>query len=172
MHRTITAQIAWYKLIRSTNSTLQDPKTKKITDFFSFYALESSVIGNKKHDLIRAAYLFYYATEAAFDTSEDPKKVLKTRLNDLMNDALILAKKVCWLCFPLIGVPLTRSSSTSTCSTLSPCSITTSSSSNRSSVPATGNSTTISSTGEQSTSTAASMNTTGLMMRSVVKLDW
>lgn len=44
---------------------------KRITDFFSFYALESTVIGNDKHDTIRAAYLFYYATEAAF--SSQPK---------------------------------------------------------------------------------------------------
>jgi len=61
-----------------------------ITDMFSFYALESSVIGNKKHEVIRAAYLFYYATETAFTGS---KKDLKVRLNGLINDALILAKK-------------------------------------------------------------------------------
>ena len=84
---------------------VEDPKTHKITDFVSFYSLESSVIGNKKHDLIRAAYLFYYATESAFTTEENPRKVLKTRLNELINDALILAKKVqptfpLFPCFP------------------------------------------------------------------------
>lgn len=67
----------------------------KITDFFSFYRLESTVIGNPKHDTIRAAYLFYYATEAAFETKSKDKEALKKRLNQLMNDALILAKKVC-----------------------------------------------------------------------------
>ena len=64
---------------------------KKITDFFSFYCLESSVIGNAKHGNVRAAYLFYYATEVAFENNE---RLLKERLNLLMNDALILAKKV------------------------------------------------------------------------------
>jgi len=70
---------------------VEDPQTKKVTDMFSFYALESSVIGNKKHDLIRAAYLFYYASEVAFTGT---RKDLKVRLNELINDALILAKEV------------------------------------------------------------------------------
>jgi len=70
----------------------------KITDFFSFYCLESSVNPdpNKpfqvpKYPSIRAAYLFYYATETAFVTPFD-KAALKKRLNALMGDALILAK--------------------------------------------------------------------------------
>lgn len=63
----------------------------KITDMFSFYSLESSVIGNKKHDTIRAAYMFYYATESAFTGS---RKDLRVRLNELVADALVLAKKV------------------------------------------------------------------------------
>lgn len=62
----------------------------KITDFFSFYKLESTAL--KKNTLVRAAYLFYYASEAAFVESPDVKRALKTRLNALMNDALILAK--------------------------------------------------------------------------------
>lgn len=70
---------------------VEDPTSHKITDFFSFYCLESSVIGNQKHDNVRAAYLFYYATEQAF---EEQEKGLKERLNALMTDALILAKKV------------------------------------------------------------------------------
>lgn len=70
---------------------VEDPNSHKLTDFFSFYCLESSVIGNQKHDNIRAAYLFYYATETAFEQGE---KQLKERLNLLMMDALILAKKV------------------------------------------------------------------------------
>ncbi|KAF8249332.1 glycylpeptide N-tetradecanoyltransferase [Wilcoxina mikolae CBS 423.85] len=69
---------------------VEDPQTKKITDMFSFYALESSVIGNKKHDVIRAAYLFYYASEVAFTGTRND---LKVRLNELINDALILAKR-------------------------------------------------------------------------------
>ena len=70
---------------------VEDSSTNKITDFFSFYCLESSVIGNPKHDMVRAAYLFYYATETAFEVDE---KNLKDRLNALITDASILAKKV------------------------------------------------------------------------------
>ncbi|EXJ81427.1 glycylpeptide N-tetradecanoyltransferase [Capronia epimyces CBS 606.96] len=64
----------------------------KITDFGSFYCLESSVIGDmsKKHDKIRAAYLYYYATEQAFNPKE---KGLKDRLLQLNQDLLIEAKK-------------------------------------------------------------------------------
>ena len=72
---------------------VEDPGTHKITDFFSFYCLESSVIGNQKYDNVRAAYLFYYASEAAFGKGKE-EAALKERLNLLMNDALVLAKKV------------------------------------------------------------------------------
>ena len=71
---------------------VEDRDTHKITDFFSFYCLESSVFGNQKYDRIRAAYLFYYGTATAFQSSE---QALKERLNLLINDALVLAKKVC-----------------------------------------------------------------------------
>ena len=82
--KTTTEQVIWSYVV-------EEPTSKKITDFFSFYCLESSVIGNQKHDNVRAAYLFYYATETAFEENE---KGLKERLNSLMSDALILAKKV------------------------------------------------------------------------------
>lgn len=59
---------------------------------FSFYNLESSVISNQKHQVVRAAYLFYYATTAGLGDNVD-KAALKTRLNTLVGDALILAKK-------------------------------------------------------------------------------
>ncbi|RDW82511.1 glycylpeptide N-tetradecanoyltransferase [Coleophoma cylindrospora] len=73
---------------------VEDPDTKEITDFFSFYGLESSVIGNEKHNNVRAAYVFYYASTVGL-TSTPPgeNEALKTRLNALVNDALILAKK-------------------------------------------------------------------------------
>jgi glycylpeptide N-tetradecanoyltransferase len=90
---------------------LQDPTSKKITDFFSFYSLPSTVIGHDKHKVVNAAYLFYYATEAAFPGYNDPsapsavsvpkstatsdltvRTALKTRLNALINDALIEAR--------------------------------------------------------------------------------
>ncbi|KAL8727508.1 MAG: hypothetical protein Q9181_005694 [Wetmoreana brouardii] len=80
---TTAEQVIWPYVV-------EDPSSHKITDFFSFYCLESSVIKSPKHDSVRAAYMFYYATETAFAENE---KCLKERLNELMNDALILAKK-------------------------------------------------------------------------------
>ncbi|KAF2203147.1 N-myristoyl transferase [Delitschia confertaspora ATCC 74209] len=77
----VKEQVVWSYVV-------EDPQSKKITDFFSFYNLESTVIGNKKHDVVKAAYLFYYATEAAWDQD---KAALKARLNKLMKDCLILA---------------------------------------------------------------------------------
>ncbi|KAE8551731.1 hypothetical protein EYB25_005621 [Talaromyces marneffei] len=76
-------QVVWSYVV-------EDPQTKKITDFVSFYSLESSVIGNPKHKAVRAAYLYYYATETAFNEKE---KGFKERLQLLVNDALIEAKK-------------------------------------------------------------------------------
>jgi len=70
---------------------VEDAHMHEITDFTSFYCLESSVINNARHDNVRAAYLFYYATESA-STGDD--MVLKARLNALMLDTLVLAKKV------------------------------------------------------------------------------
>ncbi len=73
---------------------MKDPQTHKITDYISFYNLESTVIGNPKHETIKAAYLYYYASEIGIATADKPidKPSLKTRLNSLVNDALILAK--------------------------------------------------------------------------------
>ncbi|OAP62262.1 hypothetical protein AYL99_04465 [Fonsecaea erecta] len=73
-------------------SFVVEDKDGKVTDFGSFYCLESSVIGemSKKHDKIRAAYLYYYATEQAFNPKE---KGLKERLLQLGQDLLIEAKK-------------------------------------------------------------------------------
>ncbi|CAG8491788.1 11748_t:CDS:2, partial [Acaulospora colombiana] len=63
-----------------------NPETKKITDFVSFYYLPSSVIGNPIHKTVNAVYLFYYAVQ------ESEEKAIKSRLQSLMKDALILAK--------------------------------------------------------------------------------
>ncbi|KAI9841594.1 MAG: glycylpeptide N-tetradecanoyltransferase [Sclerophora amabilis] len=74
---------------------VEEPGTHKITDFFSFYCLESSVIKSQKHQTVRAAYLFYYASETAFEESErGENRALKLRLNDLIADALVLAKQL------------------------------------------------------------------------------
>lgn len=64
----------------------------KITDFFSFYCVESSAIGNPKHDIIRVAYLFYYASETALIQPFD-KAAWKKRINALVNDALVESKR-------------------------------------------------------------------------------
>ncbi|KAM7221261.1 Acyl-CoA N-acyltransferase [Rhypophila decipiens] len=84
--RSVTAgeQVVWSYVV-------EDP-SGKITDFFSFSLLESSVIKSPKHQSIRAAYLFYYATETGLTTPLD-KSALKTRLNELIADALILANR-------------------------------------------------------------------------------
>lgn len=91
---------------------VEDPSSHKVTDFFSFYSLDSTIVkstshGSKTPDVVRAAYLFYNGTESAF---EDPtssselstttrhhglsaqRSTLRARLNQLMADALILAK--------------------------------------------------------------------------------
>jgi glycylpeptide N-tetradecanoyltransferase len=69
-------------------------KNGKITDFASYYKLESTIIKQQSHNhkVIRAAYLYYYATDVAF---QNDQAALKTRLNELMKDILIIAKKVC-----------------------------------------------------------------------------
>ncbi|KAH6847536.1 acyl-CoA N-acyltransferase [Chaetomium sp. MPI-CAGE-AT-0009] len=77
-------QVIWSYVVENADG--------KITDFFSFYCLESSVIQSQKYSSIRAAYLFYYASDVAFSEPED-RSALKTRLNALMGDALILAKR-------------------------------------------------------------------------------
>ena len=60
---------------------VEDPETKEITDMVSFYALPSSILGNDKHTLLRAAYCYYLFAN-------------KTALPDLLNDALILSKRL------------------------------------------------------------------------------
>lgn len=63
----------------------------KVTDFISYYLLESTVLKvNAKNDTIRAAYLYYYATETAFAGGQ---AALKARLDELVHDVLVLAKK-------------------------------------------------------------------------------
>ena len=69
----------------------QDPKTHEITDYFSFYSLPSTIINQPKYGTLEAAYLFYYATNVAFEERAKEEGRLKRRLQDLIGDALILA---------------------------------------------------------------------------------
>lgn len=106
--KTTPDQVIWTYVIEDTDS-------HQLTDFFSFNCLESSVIGNQKHDNVRAAYLYYYATKTAFEGDE---KGLKERLNGLIMDGLILAKKVCFSPVHLCAIDITGvSSSILTCLT-------------------------------------------------------
>ncbi|KAJ5617998.1 hypothetical protein N7537_003112 [Penicillium hordei] len=65
---------------------VEDLETRKITDFVSFYSIESAVLSHSQNDVIRTAYLYYYA-------STDSTPNLQQRVQGLINDALILAKK-------------------------------------------------------------------------------
>ncbi|RKF80099.1 Glycylpeptide N-tetradecanoyltransferase [Golovinomyces cichoracearum] len=78
-------QIIWSYVV-------EDPTTKALTDFFSFYSLESSVINHNKHKNVRAAYLFYYASEHGL-SKDVPQADYANHLNTLVNDALIIAKR-------------------------------------------------------------------------------
>ena len=60
---------------------VENPETKEITDFISFYHLPSSIIGHEKYKTLYAAYSFYnVATSVPF--------------KDLMYNALILANQL------------------------------------------------------------------------------
>ncbi|KAF8485618.1 N-myristoyl transferase [Gautieria morchelliformis] len=77
-------QVVWTYVV-------EDPQTHKITDFFSFYSLPSTIIGNMKHSTLEAAYLFYYATDIVFSPGAEEDGRLKKRLQELVEDALIVA---------------------------------------------------------------------------------
>ena len=79
-----TEQVVWTYVVEETD-------TGAITDFVSFYLLESLVLQNPKDNRLRAAYLSYYASELAWGVEDDK---FKERLMLLVNDAIILAKRV------------------------------------------------------------------------------
>ena len=60
---------------------LQDPTTKELTDFVSFYNLPSSVVNHPVHKTLKACYSFYNISG-------------KTPFKELLYDALVLSKKV------------------------------------------------------------------------------
>lgn len=48
-------------------------------------------MSNPRHDLLEAAYLYYYASDAAFLEKADELGLLKRRLTELIGDAVIVA---------------------------------------------------------------------------------
>ncbi|KAJ7680973.1 N-myristoyl transferase [Mycena polygramma] len=70
---------------------VENPETHKITDFFSMYSLPSTILHNPKHRMLEAAYLYYYATDVAFEDGADEDGRLKERLQTLVGDALVVA---------------------------------------------------------------------------------
>jgi glycylpeptide N-tetradecanoyltransferase len=79
-------QVVWTYVVEEAN-------TGRITDFFSFYSLPSTIINHPKHGLLEAAYLFYYASDAAFVEDSKVDNNLKKRLEALIGDALIIANQ-------------------------------------------------------------------------------
>jgi len=59
---------------------VESPETHEITDFCSFYTLPSSILGNQNYSTLKAAYSYYNVAT-------------RTPLLQLMNDALIVAKR-------------------------------------------------------------------------------
>ena len=59
---------------------VQDPETKKITDFISFYTLPSSILRHEKYNTLHVAYSYYHIPN-------------KHSMMELMRDALVLAKQ-------------------------------------------------------------------------------
>ncbi|KAG6918147.1 hypothetical protein DXG01_016336 [Tephrocybe rancida] len=77
-------QVTWTYVV-------EDPSTHKLTDFFSFYSLPSTVINSNKFPVLEAAYLFYYASETAFVDGAVESGAHKKRLEAVIGDALIVA---------------------------------------------------------------------------------
>jgi glycylpeptide N-tetradecanoyltransferase len=67
-------------------SYVLENESGKITDFISFYILNSSILGNANHTHVNAAYLFYYVPN---NMGKDDD-----RIRDLIHDALKFAKEV------------------------------------------------------------------------------
>ncbi|KAJ2913440.1 hypothetical protein MD484_g6978, partial [Candolleomyces efflorescens] len=79
-------QVTWSYVV-------EDPQTHNITEFFSFYSLPSTIINNTKYPTLEAAYLYYYATETAFEPESEISGQLKKRTQSLIGDALIVANE-------------------------------------------------------------------------------
>lgn len=85
------------KPVHSYVVTEDDGKT--VTDFFSFYSIPTSVLGNSEYDSLNIAYSYYYASNVAFsvpskDRTPENQKKLAARLVVLQQNALIIAKNL------------------------------------------------------------------------------
>eukprot|EP00976_Prorocentrum_cordatum_P081001 1184210-Prorocentrum_minimum.AAC.1 len=58
---------------------VEDPATKAITDFVSYYTLPSTIIGNDQYKQLKAAYCYYYVANTV-------------NIRQLMYEALVMAK--------------------------------------------------------------------------------
>jgi len=76
-------QVVWSYVV-------ENPETHLITDFFTFYSLPSTVMRSQNHELLEAAYLYYYASDVAFSSGGDG---LRRRLQELIGEALLIAQK-------------------------------------------------------------------------------
>ncbi|KAJ7046884.1 N-myristoyl transferase [Mycena alexandri] len=81
-------QVTWTYVV-------DNPDTHKITDFFSMYYLPSTIIHtpNPKYGTLEAGYLYYYATDVAFEDGAEEDGRLKQRLQTLIGDALFIANQ-------------------------------------------------------------------------------
>lgn len=108
LHQEYTKEEVAHWLL-DTNSKIEDEKKKvvhcyvvendsgEITDFFTFYILPFTVLDNPDHQQLNIAYLFYYASSVGVGHSRKDQKnqqLLAARLEELINDALILAKNL------------------------------------------------------------------------------
>ncbi|KAF7305084.1 Glycylpeptide N-tetradecanoyltransferase [Mycena kentingensis (nom. inval.)] len=79
-------QVTWAYVV-------ENPETHRITDFFSIYHLPSTIINNAKYGTLEAGYLYYYASDVAFQPGAEEDGSLKARLQTLIGDALIVANQ-------------------------------------------------------------------------------
>lgn len=81
-------------------SSSQDPATHTITDLVSFYSLPSLIMKHPKHKDLQTAYCYYYASDVPFkpggsdEDASKKKERLSVRLNELIRDAMTIAKQV------------------------------------------------------------------------------
>lgn len=66
----------------------------------SFYCLPSTIMQHPKHDVLNAAYMYYYASDVVFsaggsgEDSDQHKVKVEERLNALIRDLMVMAQTV------------------------------------------------------------------------------